>query len=130
MDDAAAVLSLHEVQRTAHLNGDAQLMGSVFGDLIDEASGGEIRTLTHEELEGRFAQSFATRQYLEWSDVQPPVIGVSGNIAWMLVRVHARRVAADGGPLPDFDAAWIAIYERREGAWKLRAISSSLVEAG
>jgi hypothetical protein len=128
MEDVAALLALHEVQRTAHLTGDAALMGSVFGDVIHEASGGEVRTLTHDQLEGRFVESFATRRYLEWSDVRPPIVGVSGTLAWMLVRVHARRVAMAGGALPDFDASWIAIYEKRDDAWKLAAISSSVVE--
>jgi hypothetical protein len=128
VDDVAALLAVHEVQRTAHLTGDASLMGSVFGETIHEASAGEVRTLTHDQLERRFAESFATRRYLEWSDVEPPMVGVSGSLAWMLVRVHARRVALDGSAMPDFDASWIAIYQKRDDAWKLTAISSSVVE--
>jgi hypothetical protein len=128
VDDVAALLAVHEVQRAAHLTGDAALMGSVFGDVIHEASGGEVRTLTHDQLQDRFAGSFATRRYLEWSDVQPPIVGVSGNLGWMLVRVYARRVATEGGVLPDFDASWIAIYEKHDNGWKLSAISSSVVE--
>jgi hypothetical protein len=128
VDDVTALLAVHDVQRTAHLTGDARLMGSIFGDTIREASSGEVRTLTRDQLERRFAESFATRRYLEWSDVQPPIVGVSGSLAWMLVRVHARRVGLDGGALPDFNASWIAIYEKRDDAWTLTAIASSVVE--
>lgn len=128
MDDVAALLELHELERTAHLNGDAALMGSLFGEVIHEASAGEVRTLTHEQLQRRFADSWATLRYLEWSDVQPPIVGVFGNTGWMLARVHARRVASGGGALPDFDASWIAIYEKRDDGWKLIAVSSSVVE--
>jgi hypothetical protein len=127
-DDVRALLELHEAERTAHLEGDARLIGSLFGDVIHEVSGGEVRSLTAADLERRFADSWARLRYLEWSDIEPPIVGVSGDTGWMLVRVHARRVSMDGAPLPDFDAAWIGIYERKGGAWKLRAISSSLVE--
>jgi hypothetical protein len=127
-DDVRALLDLHESERTAHLEGDARLMGSLFGDVIHEVSGGEARSLSGADLERRFAESWTRLRYLEWSDVEPPIVGVAGDTGWMLVRVHARRVTTEGEPLPDFDAAWIGIYERTGGAWKLRAISSSVVE--
>ena len=128
-DDVRALLDVHEVQRRAHLEGDGRSMASVFGDVIHEASGGAVRTMTGAELERRFTERFAQVRYLEWSDVEPPLIEVAGDTAWMLVRVHAHRTDAAGAPLPDFGASWIAIYERSGAGWKLRAIASSVVEA-
>lgn len=128
-DDVRALLDVHEVQRRAHLEGDGRLMGTVFGDVIHEASDGEVRVMTGTELERRFMKRFAEVRYLEWSDVEPPLVEVAGDTAWMLVRVHARRTDAAGAPLPDFDASWIAIYDRAAAGWKLRAIASSVVEA-
>jgi hypothetical protein len=128
-DDQHALLELHEVERRAHLAGDARLMGSLFGPVIHEASGGEVRVLSGAALEDRFADAWTRIRYIEWADVQPPILGVQGDTGWMLVRVHARRETVDGAPLPDFDAAWIAVYERLDGFWKLRAVSSSVVEA-
>jgi hypothetical protein len=129
MDDVRALLEVHEIQRRAHLAGDGRLMGSVFGDVIHEASGGEIRVLTGPELQQRFVDRFAEVRYVEWADVEPPLVEVDGDTAWMLLHVRARRTDAAGAPLPDFDASWIAIYERRRDGWKLRAISSSVVLA-
>ena len=129
MGDLDALLAVHEVERRAHLEGDADLFATVFGEEIVEASGGEVRTLTREQLRERFAGAFSRVRYLEWSDTVAPIGAVLGDTGWLMVRVHARRETIDGEPLPDFDAAWIAIYERREGSWGLRAISSSVVEA-
>jgi hypothetical protein len=128
-DDERALLELHEVERRAHLEGDARLMGTLFGAEIHEASGGQVRVLTGAELEHRFAEAWTRIRYLEWTDVEPPVVGVDGDTAWMLVRVHARRETVDGKSLPDFDAAWVGIYERLAGRWLLRVVSSSVVEA-
>jgi hypothetical protein len=128
-DDERALLELHEVDRRAHLTGDAELMGTLFGEEIHEASGGEIRRLTGAELEARFRDAWSTIRYLEWSDPVPPLVGVSGDTAWMLARVHARRQLVTGEALPDFDAAWLGVYERSSDGWKLRAVSSSVVMA-
>ena len=84
--------------------------------------------MTGHQLRDRFADLFTRVRYLEWFDSVPPLVGISGDLGWMLVRIHARRVSANGTRLPDFDAAWIAVYERAGGQWTLRAISSSVVE--
>lgn len=128
MDDVAALIELHEVQRRAHLIGDADLLATVFADEIRESSRGETSTLTRESMRDRFRSYFAAMRYLEWADVEPPFVRVVGSLAWMLVRVRARRVDLAGAPIPGFEASWIAIYEQTDGRWAMTGIASSVVE--
>ena len=123
----AAILQMHETARRAHLTGDAALLASGEADQVLNLHDGDIQHVSRDDVRRRFEQVFASVQYLEWSDVEPPVIRVSsdGRMAWMAVKIHA-RVRDKTGKISAFISSWISTYEKRAGGWLMVAISSAV----
>jgi hypothetical protein len=128
MDSIHELVEVHEVQKRAHLEGDADLFATTFGPTIHEASGGTVGVVSWAEMRERFVEAFSRIRYLVYEDVERPLIRVDGDAAWMLVHVRAARTTFAGEPVPGFEAAWIGAYQRIDGRWLLVAISSSIAE--
>jgi len=133
------LLELHALERRAHLEGDARLLGSTFADEIWEAGRGQLTRLSRDDLEQRFAAYFESVRYSVWDDLQPPHVSISddGRYAWMAAHIEAQltvagKVSADGtrssGVQRRFESAWIAAYEKRGGHWQMVGIASSVVD--
>lgn len=120
--DEALLRALHEKVLRAHRERSvALLMEDASPDFI-EANRGEITRPTVEERRARFASYFGSTTFSEYRDAAEPVVRVSkdGTLGWVLVKVQARGVQETGAgktePL-EFAAAWIELYEKRDGRW-------------
>ena len=80
----------------------------------------------------RIAQSMQTCE--EWvelvRDLREPIIGFSqdGSLAWAVVQVRVRgtRTRQDGMTREiEFVCAWLTLYERSDGEWKILAEAST-----
>ena len=130
--DHDALLTVHELERRAHLEGDARLLASTFADHIWEASRGQLTRLSRADVEERFRAYFATVRYSVWDDLLAPHVWVApeGRSGWMAVHIEA-RLTGTGGDAPsnrEFESAWIATYEKVDGRWLMTGIASSVVE--
>jgi len=120
--DETLLRALHEKVLRAHRERSvALLMEDAAPDFL-EANRGEISRPTIEERRARFTSYFGSTTFSEYRDAAEPVVRVSkdGTLGWVLVRVEAHGVREnDQGkkePLA-FTAAWIELYEKRDGRW-------------
>lgn len=125
--DRAALLRLHEVQRTAHLESDAGLLVSSFSDSFLSLRDGRVERPTRAESLRRFGSYLESVEILEWEDIDPPVIRISGDgtMAHVVVRKRVRLVPAGGGEEEHTVHAWLETWEKREGEWELTAVAST-----
>jgi hypothetical protein len=132
-EEAAAELrAAHEIQRRAHLEGNADLMAPGTADQMTLVSNGNLSVNPKESVINFFRGYFARVKYLEWSDVGPSVVNVSpdGNMGWMAVKVRARyveRAKPEAGEKA-FKSSWIATYQRVGCEWKMTGNASAVVD--
>ena len=124
------LLDIHNEQRAAHFNRDAKLLVSVFADDFTDIGRGKIRKPTREESFNRFQTYFKNSTFLEWDDITPPVIKVSDDatLGYTIVHKKVRLLAQDENGKEQEETevfAWIAVYQKNDGKWKLTAIAST-----
>ncbi|MBK8812842.1 MAG: hypothetical protein IPN69_19220 [Acidobacteria bacterium] len=124
------ILEVHNRARAAHFRRDAALLLSSFADGFADIRNGSIARPTRESSLSRFENYFRNSEFVEWDDIDAPVIEVSDDatLAYTLVhkRVRLRTKNADGAEIEEFDVfSWIATYRKIRGEWKLTAIAST-----
>jgi hypothetical protein len=130
--DHDALLAAHQLERRAHLDGDAELLATVFGEHVWEASRGQLTRLSRADIEARFRNYFASVRYAVWDDLVQPHVWVApdGLSGWIAVHIEARLTRADESEPKEreFESAWIATYEKVDGKWLMTGIASSVVD--
>ena len=124
------LLDLHEQQRTAHLTYDAELFAAMFHDPITQLSSGRISTSTKAESMERISRYFGNVQFLEWDDIDPPVVRVSkdGSMAYRIVHKHVRLTFEnEAGETEEEDTifAWMEVWEKIDDEWQIMAVAST-----
>lgn len=127
--DYAALLRLHEEQRTAHVERRAALLTSSFADTFYSISRGRVTTPSRAASTERFQAYFDRSSFRAWDDLAPPVIRISpdGRMAYVIVTKRVGLTPADTTKAPDPDIlyAWLSTYEKVAGVWKLTALAST-----
>jgi len=126
--DRRELLRLHEVEKTAHLGKNAELLVSLFADDFASMDGGEIRSPTPGEHLERFSRYFDSVEFLAWEDITPPKIRISEDGTLAHVIVHKRvRLHPVGNPADETHTvfAWLETWEKRDGEWKLTTVAST-----
>lgn len=130
-DDAiATILHMHELDRHAHLKGDAADIESRLDDQIVVVSEGNITTESKEAMYKRFVEVFQKTEHSAWEDVDRSVIKVSqdGTMAWAAFNVRSQYVERQpDGKRRAVDAtiSWLSTYEKREGHWLMTAAATT-----
>lgn len=124
------LLELHNQSRAAHFNRDAKLLVSKFADDFTNVGNGKIQQPTREASLNRFQNYLNNSTFLEWDDITPPVIRVSEDVTMAYVIVHkkVRLLAKDasGKEKEEIEIfAWISIYRKIGGKWKLTVVAST-----
>lgn len=132
VDAAAALLARHEQAREAHLEANADLLEAGADEKVAMAGRGNLDIVTKESIGAFLRKYLAEVRYLEWSDMQPPVVTVSpdGQLGWMAVQVKARyveRAKPEAGE-KSFKSSWVATYRRAGCDWKMTGMSSAVVD--
>jgi ketosteroid isomerase-like protein len=120
------IMDLHHLQRTAHFNRDARLLVSILADDYTEIRNGKLSNPKKEDLITRFQAYFESVTFIEWDDIQPPLISVSadGTLAYAHVNKRVRLKTKEGKEeLSIF--AWTGTYQKRKDTWKLTSITST-----
>jgi len=129
-DPTASILRIHELDRQAHLKGDAADIESRLSDQIVVISEGNITTETKEAMHKRFVDVFQKTEHSAWEDVERPVIRVSqdGTMAWAAFNVRSQYVEKqpDGKrKAVNATVSWLSVYEKREGHWVITAAATT-----
>ncbi|MDH5483263.1 MAG: hypothetical protein OEY22_10385 [Candidatus Bathyarchaeota archaeon] len=120
--EKAALLEIHNEDRQAHFATDVEsLLESVHEPHIYVREG-EIQHLSRSDLEKTFREYFRDTTFLEWDDMEEPIVNVSedGTMGWMVERLKVRRIIrSEGGKAEErqFIYAGITVYEKRDDTW-------------
>jgi ketosteroid isomerase-like protein len=125
--ERAELLRLHEEQRVAHLNADADLLISAQADDFVDIGDGRIDRPGREANRARFQDYLDSVEFLEWDDISPPVIRISADASMAYVIVHKRvRLIREGDDQEEHTVyAWLETYEKRAGEWRLTTVAST-----
>ncbi len=115
---------MHEALLHAHRTGDVDLWMSVEADTILSANGGEVSTSASSDRRPGRAAYLGSTVFDVYEDTRPPLVAVSeeGGLGWVVaqVRVRGMRTHANGDSESIDDLwAWVELYRRVEGDWKM-----------
>lgn len=120
LSPAAELLAAHQADRWAHFQRDVDLLLQNQGPEFISATRGELFRASRAETRSRFERVFTAARYLEWDDLEAPVIAVSddGTLGTTLIRIRVRRLENPGTPEAKesaFEYAGTMTYERQNG---------------
>ena len=129
--DRAELLRLHERQRTAHLQRRADWLVAQNADSMISVSGGRVSiNRDRARAQASFQRYLDSSTFQAWDDIVPPRIRISadGRMAYVVVekRVHLTTRGANGAIEAERTRfAWLTVYEKENGEWRLSAIAST-----
>jgi uncharacterized protein (TIGR02246 family) len=128
--ERAEIARLLQGARTAHFEKRADLLTAGFADTSLFVARGAVTPTTPEAARERMQAYFDRSTFQEWDDIEPPRIRVSpdGRMAYALVHKRVRLTAPDstGAPVADHTVfAWVELYEKLDGRWRLMAVAST-----
>jgi ketosteroid isomerase-like protein len=128
--DHAELLRLHELQRTTHLQRRADLLVADNADSLFSVSAGRVSIARRAQSQASFQEYLDAVTFQAWDDVVPPRIRISadGQMAYVVVekRVHLTTRGASGATEAERTRyAWLSVYEKQDGRWRLAAIAST-----
>ena len=128
--DRAELLRLHERQRTAHLERRADWLVEEWADSLFSISGGGVSIGTRERGRAGFQEYLDASTFQAWDDIVPPRMRISGDgqMAYVVVekRVHLTTRDSSGAAQAERTRfAWLSVYEKQDGRWRLSAIAST-----
>ena len=128
--DLQELLRLHKQHQTAHLTYNAELFIETFADNLPQIRNGEILTRSKAENLKRIKGYFSSYKFLEWEDIEPPIIKISkdGTLATKMVRKRVRGTYKndEGEDIKDHTVyAWLEVWEKIDGKWKVVAVAST-----
>jgi len=131
--DRAELLRLHERARTAHLQRRADWLAADWADTIFSISRGGVSIGTKENRarsQAGFQEYFDASTFQAWDDIVPPRIRISpdGQMAYVIVEKRVHLTARDSSGAVQAERtrfAWLSVYEKQAGQWRLSAIAST-----
>ena len=128
LTDVQQVLRLHRQTIDAHIASDATLMKENWADNILIVNRGEHIQTTADEAAKRMSSSLSNRRHRRYIDLIKPSVTLStdGTLGWLAVQIYAEGVTVGEDAREfDFTSAWIATFEKVNGAWKMTANASN-----
>ncbi len=117
------LLALHEQVLNAHRTGDVDSWMAVEGDRYVSANNGSISFPTTDQRRAGREPYLAATTFTVYRDLRPPVVRVSddGSQGWVMAEVEIRGTRVSGEVETAVEAvwAWIELYEKQAGEWKL-----------
>lgn len=118
------LLALHERILSAHRAGDVDDWIALEAEDYLSVSGGEISRPSVADRRAARQSYLDSTTFTTYRDLVPPIVRVSedGRLGWLIsqVRIVGSRQSSKGGAMPiDEVWAWVELYEKRGGEWKL-----------
>ena len=128
--DRAELLRLHERQRTAHLARRADWLVAEWADSLFSISRGGVSIGRRETSEAGFQEYLDASTFQAWDDIVPPRVRISrdGQMAYVVVEKRVYLTTRDSGGVDLAERtrfAWLSVYEKEDGHWRLSAIAST-----
>ena len=131
--DRAELLRLHERARAAHLQRRADWLASDWADTLFSLSHGNVSVGTRENRarsKAGFQEYLDASTFQAWDDIVPPRIRISpdGRMAYVIVQKRVHLTAKDSTGAVQAERtrfAWLSVYEKVAGKWRLTAIAST-----
>jgi ketosteroid isomerase-like protein len=126
--DRADLLRLHHRARDAHLQRRADWLVSEWADSLFSVSGGGVSISRREEGRAGFQKYLDAVDFQAWDDIAPPRIRISadGQMAYVVVQKRVHLTPRDSAGEPErVRYAWLSVYEKLGGRWRLAAIAST-----
>ena len=131
LTDEQKLLQRHRAIMDGHLNENSGAFVSAYSDSLTIASQGDVFTFSRQEASRSMTNLLAGRDYLIYDDLIRPIVRVSddGTLGWVIVQISAKGHRLDdqgviAEPLK-FTSAWIELYERVKGEWKMKGTISN-----
>lgn len=121
--EAEKLRALHERVLEAHRTGNVDDWMAIGADPYVSANGGRITFPTASERRAARTPYLQSTTFTAYRDIQPPVVRVSadGTLGWVIAEVEVRGTRVSEGVETPIDAiwAWIELYEKRDGEWRI-----------
>jgi hypothetical protein len=131
-EDRAAIQAIYEQTRAAHFHQDAEAFLAAVDSGYWSVSGGRASFRNKTEARADLQGYLAATTFEAVDDVRPPIITISadGTTAWLVgvVEVRARQRDSAGPHRLAFQSAWVDIYEKHAGRWRLVVRANTQLE--
>lgn len=125
LTDEQKLMRLHRVIMDDHFFGNMDRLNDRNGDNLTIVSQGAVYEVSKDESSAMMNRMINNRDYTVYNDLIRPKIKISqdGSLAWVIVKILAKGIRYDEegkpkGPL-EFTSAWIELYEKVQGQWKM-----------
>jgi hypothetical protein len=124
------ILQLEADQREFHVKKNAEALVDKFSDDLITVNRGVIDHPERESSLKRFQAYFDRVEFVKWDDRQVPVVRFSddGSIAYAVLDKIVVVKTFDANNRLVLDSthfAWVSVYKKEDGAWKLDCIAST-----
>ena len=120
---AAELRTLHERVLEAHRTGDVDSWMTLEADEYVSANGGVITFPTAADRRAAREAYLSSTTFTVYRDLRPPVVRLSADatLGWLIAEVELRGTqVSDSGQTPVVAIwAWIELYEKDSGTWRL-----------
>lgn len=113
-------------ERKAHFERNADLFVSEFSDSMLSINRGKVKLTPPDTMRKSISKYFNSVSFVKWDDLAKPIIRFSedGKMAYAVVQkqVIVSRPDSLGNPVLDSTQyAWVSVYRKVKGAWKVEA---------
>jgi len=121
-NDPKQLAAVDSVQRKAHYEKDAALLGIIMADSFYVASKGKISRSTKQKMISRFAEYFKETAYSYWENVDTPLVERSGDLA--VATYHKKTISTSprSSAIDTALFAWASVMKKINGRWKITGI--------
>ena len=127
--DHAELLRLHARAREAHLSRRADWLVNEWAESLFSVSHGRVSVTRPADGQPGFQEYLDAVDFQAWDDIVPPRVRISpdGQMAYIIVekRVHLTPRDSSAGEAERIRYAWLSVYEKIAGRWRLAAIAST-----
>lgn len=126
--ETKAILAIHDQQRKAHFEKNAELLLDDISTDYIEVNRGFVKKPSYSENLKKFESYFNSVDFINWDDVSPPIISFSNDatIATLVVeKFVVVRNKTEGNKLDTSQYAWLAIFKKINDKWQLYRMGST-----
>lgn len=115
--------AIDSIQRKAHYEKDAVLLGSIMADSFYVAEKGKISWSNRSKMINGFSNYFKTVTYSYWENIKSPIIEIGGKDL-AIVTYNKRTVSSTVNTTKQDTAvfAWASIIKKTNGKWEIKGI--------
>ena len=120
--DLKEIEALDSIQRKAHYEKNAVLLGSIMHDSFYVARNGVISWSNKSQLVKRFTEYFNQTTYLVWENIDRPIVEVTGGLAVVTYHKKTISTSAAHSKIDTTVFAWASVLKNINGKWKITGI--------